>query len=228
MTTEQPTKKAKLDDKCEVCRHYHAPKATTSCDECKKKLCDGCATTCAGGYIETNTFSGGERVTVEECSVTWCPVHAARVAQRCYRKIPLQQSPPNSPMRWSEFHPANAVFCSSHITKCNLCPVASCEYHAKRDRDDDDKAEAQMHTCERCTESVCAHDSVQCGCERNECRKCWNPKYQSTSVDYMCKWCRDDNRRGACVDGDTSDEENGRLDKDGKYKKPANDDDDGS
>lgn len=221
MTTEEPTsKKAKR----ETCSLLHCRKvSTTQCIECQKVLCNDCSTACAGGYKESET---GE-ISVDACTKVWCPKHAARVARRCYRNVQPDRSPPQSPLRYNEFHEANSVFCSKHSTKCYLCPIVTCEFHEIRDKHDEDSVAARMYSCDRCGEVVCAHCSTQCGCDRNECKKCVNPRYMLSGQDYMCKWCRDENRRGAWVDGDTSDEENGRLDKDGKFiKKPSEEDDD--
>lgn len=220
MTDEPATKKAKRET-CGV--RFCQDDATTQCVKCEKALCVDCATLCAGGYDEG--LYGNAIVT--SCAVAWCPAHAPRDAHRCYRKVRPDRSPPDSPLRFSEFHEASAVFCSQHSTKCYLCGIAVCEYHEKRDETEEDIVEARMYDCDRCYKTVCAHCSTQCGCDRNECQKCVNPKYTMTKQDYMCKWCRDDNRRGAWIEGDTSDEENGRLDANGKLiKKPSDDDDD--
>ena len=217
MTTELVTKKVKRET-CFLCRYKRD--ATTLCDKCERPMCKYCATTCAGGYKED--LNGIETVT--SCAKAWCPTHAARVARRCYRKIAPNQF---SEFRHSEFHEACAVFCSEHSTKCNLCGVATCEYHNECNRHNNDDANARMYVCDRCGKTVCADCSTQCGCERNECKQCVKPKFMMTAQDYMCKWCRDENRRGAFIDGDTSDEENGRLDKNGKFiKKPSDDGDD--
>ncbi len=197
--------------------------ATTECRECQKALCKDCSTICAGGYEESESGV----ITIEACTKTWCPKHAARVARRCYRNVRPDRSPPLSPLRFNEFHEANSVFCSKHCTKCYLCRIVTCEFHQLCDKHDKDVVEARMYTCDRCGKTVCVNCSTQCTCENNECKKCVNPRYMLSEDDYMCKTCRDDNRRGACVDGDTSDEDNGRLDKNGKFiKKPLEEDDD--
>lgn len=219
--TDEPVAKKPKRETCSGFRICHND-ATTQCTECEKALCSKCATLCPGGYTEGKY---GKAI-VAPCTIAWCPAHAARAARRCYRKVRPDQSPPDSPLRFSEFHEASAVFCSSHSKKCYLCRVSVCKYHEERDKHDDDVAEARMYECDQCSKTVCAYCSTQCGCEQNECKKCVNPKFMLSEYEYMCKSCRDENRRGACVDGDTSDEENGRLDANGKYIKRPSDDDD--